>query len=68
MTYKIGSNVIGSNVIGSNQIESNIMEWNKDKCSNEAKLYIHCMKKPPIENKCKYLFEEWLKCINLKYK
>jgi hypothetical protein len=44
--------------------------WN-DKCSYETNLFILCMngpKSPSKENKCKDLFDSWLKCINLKYK
>jgi hypothetical protein len=46
-----------------NDMEMNIdLEWNK--CSNESKLFLLCMKKPKVENKCKNLFDEWFKCIN----
>jgi len=44
-------------------------EWYKiNKCSDEAKLFILCIKnrdyyiKPP--DTCKYLFNTWFKCIN----
>jgi hypothetical protein len=37
-------------------------EWYK--CSNESKLFLLCMKKPKVENKCKNLFDEWFKCMN----
>lgn len=44
------------------------IDYTKDKCLSQANIYILCMKGIPKENKCKDLFESWLKCINLKYK
>lgn len=41
---------------------NNDLEWYK--CSNESKLFLICMKKPKVENKCKNLFDEWFKCMN----
>ena len=38
------------------------LEWYK--CSNESKLFLLCMKKPKVENKCKHLIDEWFKCMN----
>lgn len=45
----------------------------KTNCSDKAKLFILCMNtpisiispKPLSQNKCKYLFDEWYKCILL---
>ena len=42
---------------------------NDKNCLNKAKLFISCIKKPnsnpnfPTENKCKYLFDKWYKCM-----
>ena len=47
----------------SNTTSNNMdLEWYN--CSNESKLFLMCMKKPKVENKCKNLFDEWFKCIN----
>ena len=47
----------------SNKISINMdAEWYK--CSNESKLFLLCMKRPKVENKCKNLFDEWFKCMN----
>ena len=46
----------------SNYINNMDAEWYK--CSNESKLFLLCMKKPKVENKCKNLFDEWFKCMN----
>jgi hypothetical protein len=50
-----------SNTI-SNNINNMDLEWYK--CSEESKLFLLCMKKPKVENKCKNLFDEWFKCMN----
>ena len=52
-----------------NQKKNQLEEWYKiNKCSNEANLFILCMK-TPLNNKmnsdCKYLFHTWFKCINI---
>ena len=42
-----------------------------DNCLYKAKLFILCMKSPtliPSQNKCKYLFDQWYKCIILDTK
>ena len=46
----------------SNNMNNMDLEWYT--CSNESKLFLLCMKKPKVENKCKNLFDEWFKCIN----
>ena len=45
-------------------MELNNMDSEWYKCSNESKLFLLCMKKPKVENKCKNLFDEWFKCMN----
>ena len=38
--------------------------YSVDQCSNEARVFLLCMKKPVQDNKCKDLFDSWYKCIN----
>ena len=35
-----------------------------NKCKNYELLFIECMKKKPVNDKCKLQFELWYKCIN----
>ena len=45
------------------------MDKIENKCLKEAKTFILCMNTPipiyqkPIHNKCKYLFDNWNKCM-----
>jgi hypothetical protein len=47
-------------------------DFYKSNCSDKADLFILCMKNPiiinPPQNKCKYLFDKWYKCIILDAK